>query len=295
MSAPVTPTVPPTVPSTVTKTVAAAVTATVTALANAGRVYLSAMRAGWADYRSLYTWRSWLFGWVVRVVSQVAFFAVIGHLLGSHERVRYLLIGSAVAIAVMEALMAMSFMSAERGAGTLPLVVASGSSPVLVLAGRTAFLMGTATVSASISLAVTAPLFGVAIPWRHAWAVLALIAVVAVASHSLALFITGLSMKFLQFGTLLNGMVFLPMLAVCGAVVPVSVWPGWVQQVSVFLPLTHGLAGVRELFDGGAPGVLLAAAGRELSVAAGWLILAALAFRLFIERARRTGQLDYAE
>lgn len=124
---------------------------------------------------------------------------------------------------------------------------------------------------------------------------MALIAVVAVASHSLALFITGLSMKFLQFGTLLNGMVFLPMLAVCGAVVPVGVWPRWVQQLSVFLPLTHGLAGVREIFDGAPPGILLAAAGRELMVGAGWLILAVLAFRLFIERARRTGQLDYAE
>lgn len=270
-------------------------TSTLTRVANYGRIYLSAMQAGWADYRMLYTWRTWLFGWVVRVVSQVAFFAVIGHLLGSPDRVQYLLIGNAVAIAVMEALMAMSFMSGERGAGTLPLIVASGSSPIVVLAGRTAFLMGTATLSASIALFAAAPLFGITIPWRHAWAIVALIAAVAVAAHSLALFITGLSMKYLQFGTLLNGIVFLPMLAVCGAVVPVSFWPGWVEQLSRLLPLTHGLAGVRALFDGAGLEVVGPAAGRELIVAAGWLLLATVAFKVFIRRARRSGDLDHAQ
>jgi ABC-2 type transport system permease protein len=269
-------------------------TATATRIANAGRIYVSAMRAGLADYRSLYTWRSWVFGWMLRVVSQVTFFAAIGHLLGSLERVQYLLIGNAVAIAVMEALMAMSFMSAERGAATLPLVVASGSSPVLVLAGRTAFLMGTATISASVALLATAPLFGIEVPWRHAWAIVVLIAAVAVAAHSLALFITGLAMKLLHFGTLLNGIVFLPMLAVCGAVVPVSYLPQWAQHLSTVLPLTHGLAGVRALFDGASPAVIGQAAGRELIVAACWLALAAVTFRIFIRQARRTGDLDHA-
>lgn len=269
-------------------------TAVSTRIANVGRIYTSAMRAGFADYRTLYTWRTWLFGWLLRVVSQVAFFAVIGYLVGSLERVQYLLIGTAVAIAMMEALMAMSFMNAERRAGTLPLVVASGSSPILVLAGRTAFLMVTATVSATVALFVSAPLFGVGIPWRNAWAVVLLIAAVAVAAHSLALFITGLAMRYLHLGTLLNGIVFLPMLAVCGAVVPLSFLPQWVQHMSTFLPLTHGLAGVRALFDGASPAILGPAVGRELVVAAGWLIVAAVSFRVFVERGRRVGDLDHA-
>jgi ABC-2 type transport system permease protein len=268
-------------------------TSMTTRVANIGRIYASAMRAGFADYRTLYTWQTWLFGWLLRVVSQVTFFAVIGILLGSRERVQYLLIGNAVAIAVMEALMAMSFMNAERRAGTLPLVVASGSSPILVLAGRTSFLMGTATVSATFALFASAPLFGIEVPWRNAWAIVVLIAVVAVAAHSLALFITGLAMKYLHLGTLLNGIVFLPMLAVCGAVVPPSFLPQWVQHLSTILPLTHGLAGVRALFDGASTVVLGPAVWRELVVAAGWLLVAAVSFRIFIERGRRVGDLDH--
>jgi ABC-2 type transport system permease protein len=267
----------------------------VTTVANYGRIYLSALRAGWADYLTLYTWRSWLFGWVLRVVSQVAFFAVIGQLLASPERIQYLLVGNAVAIAVMEALMAMSFMSAERGAGTLSLVVASGGNPIIVLAGRTAFLIGTASVSAIVALLATAPLFGIAVPWPHVWAVGLLIAAVAVAAHSLALFLTGVAMKLLRLATLINGVVFLPMLVVCGAVVPTSFLPQWVAHLSTVLPLTHGLEGVRALFDGASPAVLGPAAARELVVPAGWLILAAVAFRVFIRRARRAGDLDHGD
>lgn len=270
-------------------------TAAMTRVTGLGRSYFSALQAGWADYRALYTWRSWLFGWVVRVVSQVAFFAVIGTLLGGPDRVRFLLVGAAVSIAVMETLMAMSFMSAERGAGTLSLVVATPTSPVVVLAGRTAFLMGTATVSATIALFAAAPLFGIEVPWQHAWAVTLLIATVAVAAHAFALFVTGLAMKYLQFGTLVNGVVFAPILVLCGAVVPRSFWPDWLQRSAEFLPLTHGLVGVRALFDGATPDVALAAAVRELAVGAGWWVLAALAFAYFVRRARRNGDLDRAE
>jgi ABC-2 type transport system permease protein len=66
------------------------------------------------------------------------------------------------------------------------------------------------------------------------------------------------------------------------------------QQLSTVLPLTHGLAGVRVLFGGAPLAVLGPAAGRELIVAAGWLVLAVVTFRIFIDRARRTGNLDYA-
>lgn len=63
-------------------------------------------------------------------------------------------------------------------------------------------------------------------------------------------------------------------------------------QLSTFLPLTPGLAGVRALFDGASPAILGPAVGREL-VAAGWLIVAAVSFRAVIERGRRVGDLDH--
>jgi ABC-2 type transport system permease protein len=56
-----------------------------------------AFAAGLADYRSIFTWRSWVFGWMVRVISQVSFFGLIGLRVANDRSAFYLLIGNALA------------------------------------------------------------------------------------------------------------------------------------------------------------------------------------------------------
>src|SRR5207247_451394 len=92
------------------------------------RIVRGAIVSGFADYRAIYTWRSWLFGWLARVLSQVAFFALIGRLVGG-QTAAYVLIGNAVAVAALESCMAVSSSTWERRAGTLPLLVAAPASP----------------------------------------------------------------------------------------------------------------------------------------------------------------------
>jgi ABC-2 type transport system permease protein len=92
-------------------------------------VMRQAFLAGVADYRSMYTPKSWVAGWMVRVLAQVAFFAVIGERLGDDESVTfYLLVGNALAIAAITGVFSLNTTSSERWAGTLPLLVASPSS-----------------------------------------------------------------------------------------------------------------------------------------------------------------------
>ena len=45
------------------------------------------------DYWSIFTLKSWAFGWLIRVVSQVTFFALIGKLLRSDVQTDFLLLG----------------------------------------------------------------------------------------------------------------------------------------------------------------------------------------------------------
>ena len=52
-----------------------------------------AFLAGIADYRAIWTWRSWVLGWMVRVIAQVSFFGLIG-LRVSNDRAAFYL-GSA--------------------------------------------------------------------------------------------------------------------------------------------------------------------------------------------------------
>ncbi|HCG01768.1 MAG TPA: hypothetical protein DEV93_14650, partial [Chloroflexi bacterium] len=65
------------------------------------RVARFAVLSGAYDYFAIYSLRSWVFGWMVRVLSQVTFFALIGKLLKSDEQTQFLLIGNAVMIGAM--------------------------------------------------------------------------------------------------------------------------------------------------------------------------------------------------
>ncbi len=63
------------------------------------RVAWYAIVSGANDYWSIFTLKSWIFGWCVRMISQVSFFALIGKLLRSDVQTQFLLVGNAVVIA----------------------------------------------------------------------------------------------------------------------------------------------------------------------------------------------------
>ncbi|MGZ4242633.1 MAG: hypothetical protein ACXVQ7_13610, partial [Actinomycetota bacterium] len=67
------------------------------------RVAWYAVLSGANDYWAIYTLKSWLFGWLLRMISQVTFFALIGKLLRSDQQVHFFLVGNAVFIAGMGA------------------------------------------------------------------------------------------------------------------------------------------------------------------------------------------------
>ncbi|MGH8874427.1 MAG: ABC transporter permease, partial [Acidimicrobiia bacterium] len=93
-------------------------------------VLRSAAVSALADLGTIYTWQTWTFSWLTRVLAQVTFFALIGRLLGSEDRVHFLLVGNAVAIAAIASLPVVASTTWERRSGTLPLLVACPSSPL---------------------------------------------------------------------------------------------------------------------------------------------------------------------
>ena len=58
-----------------------------------------AARVGFAETRAQYTWRSWLFGWITRLVAQTLFFTAIGLVVDSPDLVEFAFVGNVVAIA----------------------------------------------------------------------------------------------------------------------------------------------------------------------------------------------------
>lgn len=253
----------------------------------------------WSDMWVMYTPTTWLFGWLSRVLMQVAFFAIIGLLLESPDAVRYLFIGNAVAITVMEVLTCIGSSTWERRQGTLPLLVAAPQQLWPVFVGRSVQWLPSGVLTASVALFALGPLAGVTWTFGKALLTIACLVVVAVSTYCLGLALAVLVLPAMNLRHVVSHVTFTLMILVCGVMVPVSFWPGWVQALAQAVPLTHGLAAVRRLADAPAGEAVAwpVAQSLVLAIAVGgcWL----LAMILFLERlvavGRRSGSIELSD
>lgn len=260
---------------------------------------LALSRVCWASawsalllYRSNFTWQGWVLGWLQRLFFQVLFFGMLGQLVGGASTVRYLLIGNAVAAVAIEATQAIGTPALERGAGSLPLLVNAPASHVATLAARGLYLPFSAVLSGGVVLACAIPTLGVDLPWPRAVWVFPAMLVVALACYCYGTVFGALVLRARRFPWLLTNVSYLVLMAFCGASVPVTFWPEPVRAAVQFLPVTHGLQGIRDLLDGAGFAAFLGGVGLELLVAAGWLVLGIALYHLMTERARRSGAID---
>jgi ABC-2 type transport system permease protein len=247
---------------------------------------------GFATFRSMYTPWSWLFGWCLRLVFQVVFFALIGLLLGNSQTVDYLLVGNVVAVAGLEATSVIVALSRERWLGTLPLMAATPAGiPTMLLMSNINWPV-TALLSAAATLLVCAVAFGLSVSAASVVLALPVVFVCAVSAfgYGSAIGVMVLRAPSLDF-TMMN-VAYLTLMTFTGVNVPVSFWPAPIRQLAQLMPLTHGLEAVRGLLGGRAPTAVLAEVGAEVAVAAGWLTVAVLLIRRFVEQARRAGRLE---
>lgn len=263
------------------------------AVASTLNVMHHAFRAGLTDYRAIFTWRSWLAGWMVRVIAQVAFFAVIGERLGDDQKTFYLLVGNSILIAALTGVFSLNMTTAERWAGTLPLLVASPSSPVIVFSARGSYLAVDGALSALAALFIAGPMFGMDLPWPRVLAVVPITAIVALASYAFGTFLAGIVFRFRSINSLVVLTTNVSMMAACGVNVPLSYYPDALEWFSRVLPVTSGLLAIRGVLDGADPATILRDAGLEATVGAGWMTLALLSFNQLASRGRRDGSLDY--
>ncbi|MFI9811347.1 ABC transporter permease [Saccharothrix variisporea] len=259
------------------------------------RVLRGALISALADFRAIYTWWTWGFAWLTRIIVQVAFFAIIGRLLDSPERTRFLLVGNAVFIAVLVSMLVCASTSWERQTGTLPLLIASASHPFVVFAGRSAQWIVDGTVCASVSLFVLGPLFGLGVPLSRMLAAIPVILLISVSAYCFGLALAGLVLRKMELRNLVGNLASLSLMVFCGVQVPTSFWPEPVQVVASVLPLTHGLHAVRDLFAGAPVGAILGSVGLEMCVLVGWLLIASLTFRWLAESGRADGSIEYGE
>ncbi|HEX5631516.1 MAG TPA: ABC transporter permease [Acidimicrobiia bacterium] len=256
------------------------------------RTARNAALVGFEETRAAYSWRTWLFGWMVRVAAQILFFSAIGLLVESDDLIGYAFVGNVVAMTALSALAAGPDTAWERGLGTLPLLVAAPGSLLPVFAGRSAFHMVQGAAEGTFVFAVLAPI--VALP-PHWWWMPLCLAVVAVGTYGLGVAMAAFAIRRPRFGNLVFNFVFFSVVAISGVNVPTAEFPGGVQAIARLLPMHHGLLGARSLLESGWSAEVLTRFALEVAVGAGWLTLGMLGFKVFVERSRRDGTIDLEE
>jgi hypothetical protein len=140
------------------------------------------MTAG-ADLGAIYTWQTWL----VRVLAQVVFFALLGRLVASPATTRYLVVGNAVLIVVIEAMFVVASTTWERREGTLPLLVAAPGCLPVVFVGRSVRWLADGAACATVAFVVVGAMFRVPMPFPRVLLVLPLVTLVALSTHAFGL------------------------------------------------------------------------------------------------------------
>ena len=252
-----------------------------------------AFAAGVADYRAIFTWRGWAFGWMVRVVSQISFFALIGLRVADERSAFYILIGNALAVAAQSGIFSLNMTTTERWAGGLQLLVASPTSPLVVFSSRGAYLAVDGALSAVLGLFIAGPLFGLDLPWPRVLAVIPLTALVALSAYCLGTFLAGVIFRFREINGLVVNTTYVGLMTACGVNVPLSYYPQAIEWLSHGLPLTNGLLAIRSVFGGDAVSTILGHAGAEALVGVAWFALAMLTFNSLASRGRLDGTLDF--
>lgn len=260
---------------------------------NNARIMRHAALVALQDLQGTYSWRSWIVEWITRQAGQIVFFVMIGRLIGSTAAVHFLLIGNVVAIAARSIFIAVPSTVWERYAGTLPLLVAAPASPVVVFLGRSVEWMVDGLASSVVALALLAPLFDLPLPWPDVLLFLPLMIVTCLSVYMLATFCGSLALRMTNGRNLIGLTMSTTLLVLCGVNVALETLPTVMRTLALFVPLTHGLLGVRALLGGSGIGSVWTHAAAELGVGMLWAAIAISSFRHFAEGGRRDGSIEF--
>ncbi|MFJ3234656.1 hypothetical protein [Streptomyces sp. NPDC086787] len=247
-------------------------------------LFLTRLRYGvissFQDYRAMFTWRSWLFGWMLRLVSQVLFFASLGRLVGSVHTEQAIALGNAVVLGPLGALGVVSSCVGERRGGTLQFIVISPSSPFLVIASRGLYWVADGFLTSCTVLALLPLLVGFPMVWTALPLVLVIQALITLSGYGLALALAGVSLRWPEARMYLTGGSTILVLLLAGVNVA-QPEQGPAALLAAVIPAGHGLTAIRAALAG--HGVPIGSVLGELAVMLGWGAIAwagmALAFR----------------
>ncbi len=252
----------------------------------------AASRIGFSDLASIYTLRTWIFGWFLRLVTQVIFFSLFGLLLGSAALADYRVIGNSSALVCIEAMAVVIAVTRERGEGTLALQVLAPSSFTLTYLARGICNLVVGVGSSTAAFVIAALAFQLPVVMPQALLAPLFLAVMGLTSYCFGLALGAAVMARPSLQWLAINVGYLSVMTFAGVNVPVGYWPRPVQAIAGALPLTHGLRAFRLLLNGGPPGTIALGLLEEVMIAACWLAVTIGLLTFAVGKGRRKGTLE---
>lgn len=255
--------------------------------------FLRRDRLIWQSYRLAVLWQA------LGVLCFIGLIYFVGSTLGSaagqpgpagKEYVAFVLGGLAFTDLIMQGLYAMpQALRDYQKSGTLePILLAPTSALTITLASALFRIV------LALGRVVTYLVFGFVV--LGLWPELNVVTITLVALAAL--------LSFMALGVLSSAFIIVykqgdPILVAYGALTalisgiffPLDVLPGWIQSLSLLLPLSHALAGIRAGLDGAAPTAVGGSIGILLGIAALTLPLSVVVFGWAVDHARREGSL----
>jgi len=219
-------------------------------------------------YRALFNWLNpWIFipTLIVAPIFQVLFFAFLGRSAGL-ESDRFYVIGNALQIAALPGLFAMTFaISGERWSQTLSPLLATPANRAAVFLGRALPVVANAALVCVVSFVAGALLLHVHIDASAIPALAVVIAVTSVSCTGFGFICGPLGLRWRDAIIAVN-LLDAVLLIFCGVNIPIDSLPAWMQAVSEYLPVTHGLRAARRIADGASLGDVSGLVVAELAI-----------------------------
>lgn len=240
-----------------------------------------------------------LFGWIA-ILPEVIGFYFLAHAIGPGYRpdgfqyFPFLLIGSAVfGYSVVATNQFLATIHEAQASGGLELLAISSTPALTTLTLNALSCFAVQVLSVAAYIATGSLVFRVPLPHANYAAALLIVVLSLVLSLAIALLAAAAQVK-VQRGTwiLTLGGSFIALLT--GTIFPVSALPHWLQSISLLVPFTHALNGVRSALLSGASFRALATPIAVLAAYAAVLLPGSMALLAWALRdARRKGTLSF--
>jgi ABC-2 type transport system permease protein len=258
---------------------------------NAVRVFFL---GGYYAYRALFNWMHWthyiptMFG---GPLFQLLFFVYVGRFAGLQND-EFFVTGNAIQLSAMGGIYGTAMtIGGERWTQTLSVLMATPANRFAMFLGRALPLIANGILVSVFVFTVGWLLLDFDLAGAQVPALAVVIVASAFSCTALGLVVGAVGLRTRDVFFLANIVVY-SLLLVCGANVPTSELPGWLEAVSRAVPLTHGIEAARAVADGASLAAVDYLVWTEIAIGACYAAGAFGLFKLFEFEGRRRASFE---